>query len=114
MEMQLNVKKKEEEDKAIKSECIALKVKLPKLLIMRFNGTHIDWFRVRNQFESEADRSELSAVSKFSLLKELILLKIRVIINGLPFTSEGYMRAKVILISNYDKPSESANTHIRA
>ena len=114
MEMQLNLKKKEEEDKAIKSECIVLKVRLPKLLIMRFNGTHIDWFRIWNQFESETDRSELSAVSKFSLLKEFILLKIRVIINGLPFTSEGYTRAKNILTSNYDKPNEIANTHIRS
>lgn len=114
MEMQLNVKKKEEENKAIKSECIVLKVRLPKLLIMSFSGTHIDWFRVCNQFESETDRSELSAVSKFSLLKELILLKIRVIINGLPFISEGYTRAKIILISNYDKHREIANTHIRS
>lgn len=113
MEMQLNLKKKEEEDKAIKSECIVLKVRLPKLLIMRFNGTHIDWFRIWNQFESETDRSELSAVSKFSLLKEFILLKIRVIINGLPFTSEGSLRAKNILISKYGKLSEVNNAHIQ-
>ena len=41
MEMKLHMKKKEE-DKATKSDCNVLKVKLPKLVITRFNGTHID------------------------------------------------------------------------
>ena len=95
MEMQLHMKEKE--DKAIKSDCNVLKVKLPKLLITRFNGTHIDWFRFWNQFESEIDRSELPA--KFSYLKELISPKVRVIIDGSPIISEGYNRAKNILIS---------------
>ena len=54
MEMQLHMKKKEE-DKPIKLDCTVLKVKLPKLVINRFNGTHIDWFRFWNQFESEME-----------------------------------------------------------
>ena len=41
MEIRLHMKKKEE-DKAIKSNCNAMKVKLPKLVIITFNGTHID------------------------------------------------------------------------
>ena len=61
-----------------------MKVKLPKLVITRFNSTHIDWFRFWNQFESEIDRSELPAVSKFSHLKELISTKVRVIRDGYP------------------------------
>ena len=67
MEMKLHMKKKGE-DKALKSDCNVLKVQFPKLLITRFNGTHINWFRFWNQFESEIDRSELSTVSKFSYL----------------------------------------------
>ena len=43
--MQLYMKKKEE-DKTIKSDCNVLKIKLSKLVITRFNGTHIDWFRL--------------------------------------------------------------------
>ena len=35
-----------EEDKATKLDCKVLKVKLPKLIIARFNGTLIDWFRL--------------------------------------------------------------------
>ena len=73
MEMQLHMKKKEE-DKTINSDRNVLKAKPPKSVITRFNGTHIDSFRFWNQFESEIDRSELSAVSIFSFLKELGLL----------------------------------------
>ena len=107
VEMQLHMKK--EEDKAMKSDCNALKVKLTKLVITRFNGTHMNWFRFWNQFENEIDRSELYAVSKFSYLKELVSSKVGVIIDRLPFTSEGYTRTKNILISKYVKSSEVAN-----
>ena len=37
---------KMQEDKATKLDCNVLKVKLPKLIIARFNGTLIDWFRL--------------------------------------------------------------------
>ena len=96
IEMQLHMKKKEEH-KAISSDCNVLKVKLPKLVISRFDGTHINWSRFWNQFESEIDRSELHAVSQFSLFKELIPPRLRVITDGLSFTTEGYTRAKEYL-----------------
>ena len=48
MKMQLRMNKKEE-DKAIKK----LKVKLPELVITRFNGTHINSFKFWNQFKRE-------------------------------------------------------------
>ena len=96
IEMQLYMKKKEEH-KAISSDCNVLRVKLPKLVISRFGGTHIDWSGFWNQFESEIDRSELHAVSRFSLFKELIPPRVRVIIDGLSFTNEGYTRAKKYL-----------------
>ena len=85
MEMRLHMKKKEE-DKTIKPDS---KVKLPKLIIATSNGTHIDWFKFWDYLKCETDRSELSAVSKFFDLKELVSSKVRVIIDGLPFTSQG-------------------------
>ena len=54
-EMQLNMKKKDEY-KAIKSDCSVLKVKYSKLVITRFNGTHIDRFRFWSQFQDEINR----------------------------------------------------------
>ena len=72
MKMQLHMKKKEE-DKAINSDYNGLKV--------------IDSSRFWNRFESEIDRSELPIVSKSFYLKEFIFPEVRVIIDGLPFTS---------------------------
>ena len=34
-------------------------VKLLKLIVTKYEGVHIDWFRFWNQYESEIDRSEL-------------------------------------------------------
>ena len=65
--------KKKEEDKAINSDYNVLKV--------------IDSSRFWNRFESEIDRSELPIVSKSFYLKEFIFPEVRVIIDGLPFTS---------------------------
>ena len=53
----------EEEEK---QNCNASKVKFPKLVISRFNGTPVIWFRFWKQFESEIDKSKLSVVSKCS------------------------------------------------
>ena len=77
-----------------------VRVKLPKLVISQFEGTHLDWFRFWNQHETQIDKTGLSPISKFSYLKELLGPKPRVIIDGLPFTTEEYERAKVILKSS--------------
>ena len=45
-------------------------------------------------------------------MKEFLEPKVRSIIDGLPFTSEGYNRAKSILEGKYGKPSEVSNAHI--
>ena len=108
MEMQLHMNKKE--DKSIKN----LKVKLPKLVVTRFNGTHINYFRFWNQFKREIDWSKMSGVSKFFYIRELIFPKVKIIIDEFPFTSEIYTRAKNILICNYGKSSEVGNVHIQA
>ena len=52
-------------------------------------------------------------MSKFSYLKELVIPKVRLLIDSLPFTSEGYTKAKNILLTKYGKPSEVANAHFQ-
>ena len=89
------------------------RVKLPKLVISKFEGTHIDWQRFWSQFETEIDNSDVAQVTKFSYLKESLLPKVRLTIDGLPLTTEGYERAKQILRARYGKPSEVANAHIQ-
>ena len=115
-EMKLELKKSHEKKEEIgktstKEEKV--KAKLPKLIISVFQGTHIDWFRFWNQFESDIDKSDLPAVTKLSYLRELLIPKVRKLIEGLPYTSEGYERSKAILTSKYGKPSEVANAHIQ-
>eukprot|EP00794_Sanderia_malayensis_P007573 gene7573-biopygen6100 len=89
------------------------KVKLPKLVISKFQGTYLDWQRFWNLFEMEIDKSDIASVSKFSYLKEALVQKVRATIDGLPLTTEGYERAKQILRTRYGKPSEVANAHIQ-
>ena len=120
LEMQTEVKKKEEREKEEKKKEYSLwndykfsKMKLPKLVITKFDGTHFDWFRFWNQFESQIDKCDLPEVSKFSYLKELVIPKVCLLIDSLPFTSEGYTRAKNILLTKYGEPSDVANAHVQ-
>ena len=87
--------------------------KLPKLEISKFQGTFLDWTRFWSQFETEIDKAKLTQVAKFSYLKELLVPSVRASIDGLPFTSEGYERAKHVLKTKYGKSSEVANTHMQ-
>ena len=72
-------------------------IKLTKFIITKFEGTHIDWFGFWDRYESEIDKLEQHPVSKFNYLKEFLPQKIRLLINTLPFTSEGYSKALAIL-----------------
>ena len=88
-------------------------IKLPKLKITKFSGKYSDWLPFWNTFEAEIDSTDLPAVSKFGFLKELLEPKIREDIDGLPFSTEGYQRAKNILKDEYGKTSEIINAHIQ-
>ena len=110
---ELERKMEEEREKVQLRKDQTSKAKLPKLIITKFQGTHIDWQRFWSQFEAEIDRAEIGQVAKFSYLKELLIPKVRLVIDGLPFTTEGYERAKQILKTKYGKPSEVANAHIQ-
>ena len=105
--MQMELKKKEEREKEEKKKeysllnnCKLSEAKLPKLVITMFDGTHFDWFRFWNQFESQIDKCDLPEVSKFSYLKVLVIPKFRLLLDSLPFTSECYTREKNILLNH--------------
>ena len=80
LEMQVEVEKKEEMEKEEKkkeysllNDCKFSKMKLPKLVITKFDGTHFDWSRFWNQFERQIDKCDLTQVSKFSYLQQLVI-----------------------------------------
>ena len=89
-EMKMEMKKKGFEfsrDEIVKSD-EKVSVKLLKLEITKFEGTKfegtaLDRFRFWNQFETEIDQVQISLISKFSYLKELLLPKVRLLIDGL-------------------------------
>ena len=89
-----------------------ISVKLRKLKITKFEGTALDWFWFWNQFETEIDQFQISPISRFLYLKGLLVPKVRLLIDGLLFISEGYASAKSILTFRYIKPSEVASAHI--
>ena len=111
MKLQMKSREYESRDKFVNEERV--NVKLPKLVITKFDGTSLDWFRFWNQYESEIDKAEIGSVSKFSYLKELLIPRVRLLIDGLPFTSEGYSRAKSILLGKFGKSAEIATARIQ-
>ena len=61
----------------------------------------------------ERDKSDIGQVAKFSYLKELLVPRVKAVIDGLPFNSKGYTSAKNIVMTKYGKPREIANAHIQ-
>ena len=105
--MKLEYEKKSEEfKKGEQGEPSGLNAKLPKLTITKFGGTFEQCLPFWNKFCIEIDATDLPPVTKFANLKELVLPKVRGDIDGLPFNTEGYERAKNILKSEYGKTSE--------
>ena len=82
-------------------------VRLQKLQITKFDGTHTDWLRFWNQFEAEIYAADIPADF------QLDVPKVRISIQGLPFTTEGYERARNILKTRYGKSSEIVNSYIQ-
>ena len=67
-----------------------INAKLPKLVITQFKGTPAGWMRFWGQFTAEIDAADISQITKFSYLKQLLELQVRPSIDGLPLTTEGY------------------------
>ena len=86
---------------------------MPKLIITKFNGTPQDSLRFWGQFETQIDKSTVLALTKFSYLKELVEPKVRNLIDGLPFTEEGYIKAKELLVKRYGNTSDVVGAYVR-
>ena len=50
--------------------------------------------KVWGQIKAEIDKSDIGQVAKISYLKKLLVLRVRAVIDGLPFNTGGYTRAK--------------------
>ena len=83
-----------------------IQARLPKLEIAEFDGSYMDWLRFWGQFEEIVDKTNVANISKLAYLRGLLCKKVRKSIKALPFTAEGYNRAKSILKTTYGKESE--------
>ena len=91
-----------------------IQTKLRKLIIAPSNGAPTDWLRFWNIFETEIDNnSDITPVTKFAYLKELLKPNVRSTIDGLPFSTEGYTRAKNILKNKYGNTTEIVNAYVQ-
>ena len=75
----------------------------------KFCGNFQDWQRFWGQFTEMVDKTSMPPITKFTYLCELLDPKIKHDIDSLPFTVEGYNRAKSILKDRYGKESEIIN-----
>ena len=108
-ELQTAKKQAEEENKFTVSGSVSgheSPAKLPKLNISRFDGTYEDWPRFWNQFVEIIDKTTMAGVTKFAYLKSFLDPKVKKSIEGLPFSNEGYNRAKSVLLDKHGKDSE--------
>ena len=64
-------------------------VKMPKLVITKFDGTPQDWMHFWGQFEMQIDKLSAPTVTKISYLKELLVLKVCNLIGDTRRLSEG-------------------------
>ena len=55
----------------------------------------------------------MAAITKFSYLKEFVVPKVRKSIDGLPFTPEGYEKAKSILKERYGNDGEVEKAYVK-
>ena len=74
------------------------KVKLPKPVITKFQGTHLAWQRSWGLFEAEIDRSDIGQVAKFSYLNELLVPRVRAVIDGMPLTVKDTQELRTFLL----------------
>ena len=87
--------------------------KLPKIEIKKFEGSYLDWPRFWGQFTETIDKADIAPINKFTYLCGLLGPKVKVAVEVLPFTAEGYNRAKLILLSNYGKESEITKAYVK-
>ena len=87
--------------------------KLPKLVISKYCGSYQDWPRFWGQFIETIDKTSIAPITKFTYLCELLDPKIKSVVDSLPFTPEGYNRAKVILEERFGKQSEIVKSYVK-
>ena len=111
--MKLQVKSKEHDKRVKIVNEEKINVKMPKLIITTFDGSSLELFRLWSKFEREIDKAEIDPISKFSYLKELLISRVRLLIDHLPFTSEGFQEPNLYFLESFGNSNEITAAHIQ-
>ena len=109
MKLQLKTEqlaKKNQDEGIYQASTNSAQAKLPELVITKFDGSYRDWPRFWGQFSETIDKTSVAPITKFTYLRELVDKKVGRTIEALPFSAEGYNRAKSILQERFGKEHE--------
>ena len=96
----------------LEREAKSTNAKLPKLKIIPFKGTVVDWIRFENIFFTQIDKQPISDEEKFGYLLELKNPKVRDRLANLKLSTEGYQTAWKRLKAEYGQTKQVVNAHI--
>ena len=113
MQAELSATSNNSSDAKEPSSSLTKTAKLPKLVISRFGGSFTDWPKFWGHFTEAIDKSSIAAITKFTYLLELLEPNVKRSVESLPFTPEGYTRAKTILQTKYGKETEIEKCFVR-
>ena len=88
-------------------------IKLPQLVIKKFDGTSLAWFLFWMKFQSNIRELETAPVGKSPYLKCLLIPRVRSFIDDLFFAFQSQSRTKSILICQYGKSIEITAAHVQ-
>ena len=88
-------------------------VKLPKILIKKFNGDPINWQQFSDTFEATVHKNEsLSNIEKFTYLKGYIEGPAAQCIEGIMLSNDNYKEARDLLTERYGNPQLITSSHM--
>ena len=88
-------------------------VKLPKLVLKKFNGDHSKWISFWDTFEASVHKNEnLSPIDKFNYLILLLEWSATESISGLMLTASNYDEAIEILNGRFGNKQQIINRHM--
>ena len=90
----------------------ATKVKLPKIVLRKFDGSPLQWTMFWDSFKSTVhDNRELTEIDKFNYLHSLLERSAAEAISGLVLTSANYIEAIAILQKKYGDHQQIVSKH---
>ena len=88
-------------------------VKLPKLIIEKFDGDFKKWQSFSDSFSAAVHSKPISNVEKFNYLKSYLIDEALRVIDGLSLTNENYDKAMGLLKERFGNKQSIINAHMK-